>query len=213
MAAKTISFRGKEKGDFVYYVAKTLACNNFKVAIIDNSYSKDLFESVHQYADRDNYREKENMLYLRDVEVDDEFNEKFDYVIYYFGFNDEAIPCDLSFVMCDYTMVCIHQVAALGDEAVEGAYLIMRDKVSNKIPEKSVLIMLGMDVEHLLGYIPLSERDEAAYVNFNYNGRQRIKDLSPDMQYSVMTAVAMATDTDVATVKKYYAKAKRNKRI
>ena len=49
--AKTIAFRGKEKGDFPYYIAKSLASNKFKVAVIDNSYAKDLYESVHQYKD------------------------------------------------------------------------------------------------------------------------------------------------------------------
>lgn len=211
--AKTIAFRGKEKGDFPYYVAKTLASNNFKVAVIDNSFAHDLFESIHQYADLDNYREKENIVYIRDVEVDEAFNEFFDYVIYYFGLNPEVVETDYKFFIADYSITNIHQIAEFGDEAVENAYLILRDKASRKIPEKNILIMLGMDAEQLVGYITISERDEAAYVNFNYNGRQRIKDLSGDMQYAIIATTAIITGEDAATVKAYYKKAKRNKRF
>ena len=85
--AKTIAFRGKEKGDFPYYIAKSLASNKFKVAVIDNSYAKDLYESVHQYKDDEQSVEKENIVYIRDAEVTDDFKEKFDYVVYYMGLN------------------------------------------------------------------------------------------------------------------------------
>ncbi len=207
-----IAIRGIEKGDFAYYIAKTLACNNKSVALIDNSFTKDLFEAVHQYVDNQGYVEKESMLFLKDVDVDDDFVEKFDYVIWYLGLNNENIPADFNFMISDYRNATIHQIMNMGD-IVKDSYFILRDKISYKISEKSLMLFLGITEEKMVGSSAFSDTDEIAYINFGYNGRQRIKDLSSDMQYAIMSAVALVTGETLDEVKKYYRKAKRNKRV
>lgn len=211
--AKTLSFRGKEKGDFAYYVAKSLASNNFSVAVIDNSISKDLFETVHQSADNNSFYEKESIVYLKDVSVDESFTDKFDYVIYYFGLNTEVVSTEFSFVINDYSMTNVSQIVAFGKEALEDAKFIFRDKVSNKVSEKNLALLLGIKNEQILGVLPLSDKDEVAYLNLGYNGRQRIKDVSQDMQFAVMDVLALVTGDELKDIKKYYRKAKRNKRL
>ena len=211
--AKTIAFRGKEKGDFPYYIAKSLASNKFKVAVIDNSFAKDLYESVHQYKDDEQSVEKENIVYIRDAEVDESFSEKFDYVLYYLGLNEAEQASEYSFILYDYSGSEIHRMKETPKDLLDKSYFIMRDKVSNKVTERDVIKMLGIDEDQVLGYIPLDDKDEIAYVNFSHTGRQRIKDTSVDMQLAVMSTLAIVTGDDMKTVKKYYRKAKRNRRF
>ena len=211
--AKTIVFRGKEKGDFPYYIAKSLASNKFKVAVIDNSYAKDLYESVHQYKDEEQSVEKESIVYIRDAEVDDSFLDKFDYVVYYMGLNEGEEPCEYSFILHDYSGTGIHKMKETSKDLLDKSYFIMRDKVSNKVTERDVIKMLGINEDQVLGYIPLDDKDEIAYVNFSHTGRQRIKDTSVDMQLAVMSTLAIVTGDDMKTVKKYYRKAKRVRRF
>ena len=101
--AKTIAFRGKEKSDFAYYVAKSLAANEFTVAVIDNSYSKDLFISVNQLDEDLTSVAKENIIYLRDAVVDKDFTDKFDFVIYYLGLNLRPLTTEYSFILTDFS--------------------------------------------------------------------------------------------------------------
>lgn len=211
--AKTIAFRGKEKGDFPYYIAKSLASNKFKVAVIDNSYAKDLYESVHQYKDDEQAVEKENIVYIRDAEVTDEFKDKFDYVVYYMGLNEAEQNAEYSFILHDYSRVGIHKMQETDRELLDKSYFIMRDKVSNKVTERDVVKLLEIKEDQVLGYIPLDDKDEIAYINFSHTGRQRIKDTSIDMQLAVMSTLAIVTGDDMKTVKKYYRKAKRVRRF
>ena len=211
--AKTIAFRGKEKGDFPYYIAKSLASNKFKVAVIDNSYAKDLYESVHQYKDDEQAVEKENIVYIRDAEVTDEFKDKFDYVVYYMGLNDAEQNTEYSFILHDYSRCGIHKMQETDKDLLDKSYFIMRDKVSNKVTERDVVKLLEIKEDQVLGYIPLDDKDEIAYINFSHTGRQRIKDTSIDMQLAVMSTLAIVTGDDMKTVKKYYRKAKRVRRF
>ena len=211
--AKTIAFRGKEKGDFPYYIAKSLASNKFKVAVIDNSYAKDLYESVHQYKDDEQAVEKENIVYIRDAEVTEEFKDKFDYVVYYMGLNEAEQNAEYSFILHDYSRVGIHKMQETDKELLDKSYFIMRDKVSNKVTERDVVKLLEIKEDQVLGYIPLDDKDEIAYINFSHTGRQRIKDTSIDMQLAVMSTLAIVTGDDMKTVKKYYRKAKRVRRL
>lgn len=211
--AKTIAFRGKEKGDFPYYIAKSLASNKFKVAVIDNSYAKDLYESVHQYKDAEQSVEKENIVYIRDAEVSEDFEDKFDYVVYYMGLNEAKQNAEYSFILNDYSRAGIHRMQETDKELLDKSYFIMRDKVTNKVTERDVIKLLEIKEDQVLGYIPLDDKDEIAYVNFSHTGRQRIKDTSVDMQLAVMSALAIVTGDDMKTVKKYYRKAKRNRRF
>ena len=211
--AKTIAFRGKEKGDFPYYIAKSLASNKFKVAVIDNSYAKDLYESIHQYKDDEQSVEKENIVYIRDAEVTEDFTDKFDYVVYYMGLNEAEQNAEYSFILNDYSRGGIHRMQETNKELLDNSYFIMRDKVSNKVTERDVVKLLEIKEDQVLGYIPLDDKDEIAYINFSHTGRQRIKDTSVDMQLAVMSALAIVTGDDMKTVKKYYRKAKRNRRF
>ena len=211
--AKTIAFRGKEKSDFAYYVAKSLAANEFTVAVIDNSYSKDLFISVNQLDEDLTSVAKENIIYLRDAVVNKDFTDKFDFVIYYLGLNLRPLTTEYSFILTDFSFTGISQMEALDDELLADSYYILRDKVSNKISEKSVAEVLKIHEDQIIGSLPLELKDEIAYLNFNYEGRQRIKDTSADMQYAVISAIAIITGDNAKEIKKYYRKAKRNRKI
>lgn len=210
--AKTIAFRGKEKSDFAYYVAKSLAANEFTVAVIDNSYSKDLFISVNQLDEDLTSVAKENIIYLRDAVVDKDFTDKFDFVIYYLGLNLRPLTTEYSFILTDFSFTGISQMEALDGELLADSYYILRDKVSNKISEKSVAEVLKIHEDQIIGSLPLELKDEIAYLNFNYEGRQRIKDTSADMQYAVISAIAIITGDNAKEIKKYYRKAKRNRK-
>lgn len=211
---KTLAFRGKEKGDFPYYIAKSLASNKFKVAVIDNSYAKDLFESIHQYRNDDkSIIEKENLVYIKDAAVTNDFLNKFDFVVFYMGLNERPVSAQYTFFLPDFSNTSVHQVKAYDEDLLSEAYFIIRDKVTNKVSEKTIARELKINPEQILGYLPLDLKDEVAYMNLNYNGRQRIKNLSSDMQFAIMSVVAIITGDNMKIVKKYYKKAKRNKRF
>ena len=212
--AKIITFKGKEKGDIAYYIAKTLACGDLHtVALIDDSCGKNLFEAVHRYADDNRYViEKENLVFLKDIEVQKDFAEKFDYIIYYFGRNNSLqVDADFRFVISGCTASDIHTLSEVED--IDKSYLIMRDKIANNITEKDIIGKYGIDDEHFLGTLMLDEKDEIAYSNFSFNGRQRIKDLSADMQYAIVTLTALISGEDRKTIQKSYRKAKRTTRV
>lgn len=212
--AKTIAFRGKEKGDFPYYIAKSLASNKFTVAVIDNSYTKDLFESIHQYADDDATSiEKENLVYLKDAVVNEDFADKFDFIVYYLGMNQHSVNTEYSFILPDYTNSNLMQIKQLDEELITDSYFILRDKVCNKVNEKNIAHEFKINPDQIIGYLPLEIKDEVAYENLGYTGRQRIKETSTDMQLAIMSALAIVTGDDIKAVKKYYRKAKRNKRF
>lgn len=211
--AKTIAFRGKEKADFAYYVSKSLASNKNTVAVIDNSYSKDLFDSVNQNDGDTKVIEKENIVYIKDAVVSNDFENKFDYVIYYLGLNDKAINTEYSFILPDYSHVSINETKKLSEELLTDSFFIFRDKVSNRVKEKSIALLLGINVDQVIGYLPLDIKDEVAYESLGYMGRQKIKDTSIDMQLAIMSVLSMVTGDDIKTVKKIFRKAKRNKRL
>lgn len=209
--AKSIVFRGKEKGDIAYYTAKTLASNNFTVAVIDNSFSKDLFESVHQFKDDESFHvEKENIVYIQDAILTDDFKDKFDYIVLYYGVNPYYVEADYTILISDYTNTGINSVNKMMNLVSGDTYFLLRDKVNKQIKEKNILETINIGEKNLIGYIPLDLKDEIGFQNLTYSGRQRIKDLSEPMQYAVMTIVAIATGDDLKTVKNYYRKAKRN---
>ncbi len=211
---KTIAFRGMEKGDFPYYVAKSLASNDFTVAVIDNSYKKDLFESIHQFADDGlNIVEKENIVFIKDAIVDVGFINKFDYVCFYLGENPKHLTTDISFIVLSYNMGDVNYALTLEPELLDDSYFIFRNKVSNKITEKSMAMDLQINIAQVLGFIGYDIKDEAGYQNLSFEGRQRIKELSDDMQFAIMTALSIITGDDIAVIRKYYKKAKRNIRF
>ena len=208
---KIIAVRGTERGDIAYYIAKSLASNNKAVAVIDNSFSKDLFEFMHQYADDgENHVEKESMAFFRDAVVDESFTDMFDYVIFYTGHNTRPQTSDVSFILMKYRMADIEFTKRLEEDVLNDSYIIMLDKVSGKLTEKSIAAELGISAEQVLGSVYLDENDEAAYQNLSFEGRQRISDLSADMQYAVLSMLMTITGDSEAEVRKYYKKAKRN---
>lgn len=211
---KTIAIRGKEKCDFAYYIAKSLASNKFTVCVIDNSYIKDLYSSV-QLNKEDDYSvvEKENIVYIKNAVINEEFKNKFDFIIFYQGMNDRELSSDYSFIMPDYTSISICEIKKLSPELIEDSYFIMRDRVSKKITEKDIIHELEINNEQMLGFLPLNIEDEAGYQTITYEGRTKIKKLSTDMQLAIMSVIAIVTGDDIKTVKKYYRKAKRNKRF
>ena len=148
--------------------------------------------------------EKENIVYIRDAEVTDEFKDKFDYVVYYMGLNESEQNAEYSFILHDYSRVGIHKMQETDKDLLDKSYFIMRDKVSNKVTERDVVKLLEIKEDQVLGYIPLDDKDEIAYINFSHTGRQRIKDTSIDMQLAVMSTLAIVTGDDMKTVKKYY---------
>ena len=156
---------------------------------------------------------RDSIVYIRDAEVDEGFAGKFDYVVYHMGLNENSQDAEFSFILNDYSRSGIHNMQKAPKELLDSSYFIMRDKVSNKVTERDVIKMLEINEDQVLGYIPLDEKDEVAYMNFSHTGRQRIKNTSVDMQLAVMTALSIVTGEDMKTVKKYYRKAKRVRRI
>lgn len=180
--SKIITFSGVEKCDFLYYTAKTLSQTEKTVLVVDNSYRKDMFESVDNYRGAETV-ERQNIIYIPNVIYSEEFFDNFDYVLIYMGMAIDKKICkksDLNYVFCDYTPYTIRKIKEQLDEELSNCRIIMRDKATGKISEKAIAHQLEIPIHHILGFIPYDIKDYAAYTALLYNGKQKIAGLTPN---------------------------------
>lgn len=204
--SKVISFSGLERCDFAYYIAKTLAAKA-NVLVIDNSYNADLFDAVDCFIE--NFAvQKGSITFIKNVAFSRELFDQFDYVVIYQGMNIDKksmYESDFSFILPDYTPYSLKQFSELEEDLLNKSEIIMRDKVSGKINEKTVLEFLKISKDNLIGFIPYDEKDYSYYISLAYNGRQKIQGLSPnyvDALAYVITKVMDVTTKDAKTILK-----------
>lgn len=215
MDYKVITFRGVEKCDIPYYIAKTLVSNNNKVLFIDNSISSDMFSSLEGYAQEPSLGiSKGEIVFVKNSEPSPELCEKFDYIVYYIGMSKDITTLgDNNYIISDYRAHMIDKIRENFNPIFFNVSFIMRDKISEKIKENVLSELFGIDENKIAGYIFFDEKDYSNYINLTFNGIQGIE-VSSDMREAlrfILMDITKESESEVA--KNYINKGKRNKRI
>jgi len=195
---KTIVIAGIERGDFCYYVAKTLSHYSRTVIVIDNSLNKELFDCVQMKTgtmeDGVYIAKRRDVVYIKDVAYSPEFFDAFEYVIIYEGEvidTEEIGKADYVFVMPDYTPLSIEKFKGIDGENVK---YIMRDR-AGKFNENSAAELLDINRDKIAGCIDYDPMDYAAYLSLLYNGSQKLNKttVSPECAEAVTYVSALVS--------------------
>ncbi len=212
---KVITFRGLERCDVVYFFSKTLALNNNTVILIDNSYTKDMFEAVNQFEDTTcRSVEKGNIVFMRDVMPEYGFYDLFDYVVFYLGeTSDIKTIGEHNYIISDYALTSIYRLRRQYGSILERCKIIFRDHVSDKIKESDIAEILEIDKSIIAGAIPYDESDYSNYISLVHNGSHSITSMSNDLREAVSYLLQQATEQDEKAVEAYFKKSRKGKNI
>ncbi len=195
---KLIVFSGSERCDVSYFAGRVLRCTGGRVIVIDNSRTKDLFETIHQGVDLEDDEfefERDGITYLKDVAYSPEFFEAFDYVIIHEGrMIDKMLHdvADLVYMMSDYYPQHLKRIR--GYDAPNVEYLML-DKVP-KINDTSAAELMQAPLEKIIGGLPYESTDYACYLSFLYNGSQSFSALSGEYKDFLSYLLMRAADFD-----------------
>lgn len=198
---RIISITGQEKCDIVFYLSEVYKGLKKHTLVIDNSYSKDLFEAIRQNGDKE-VEEKGFVVYTKDVDYSSEAFENFDVIIFYEGYNpcaNNLLHSQAVFIITDYAESSIRQIreafekeGLLNSRIIKNNetnfYYVLRDKMSKKIRDRVAFSLFCDEVEKgseyfkLVGAIPFSNSDYYRYIDFSHNKRQNVRGASDDMK-------------------------------
>ncbi len=211
---KMVSVIGLENGGFPYFLTKSLEEKKYRILVIDNSFSHDLFLALNNADETSDYVERGRTVYMRNKTVlPDQMGafEKFDIVIIYHGLNVDYDLLDLSdkmVILTDYRPSTIREILHEIDMSYlntctpkEDLYLVYMDKPSSKISEqylKKQLQLTDVENEYL---IYLDEGCYNAYVNLCYNGSQSLKGLSTEYRNTLKAVRNALTGTNAGRKK------------
>lgn len=190
---KMVSVVGLENGGFPYFLTRSFEEKKYRILVIDNSMSHDLFHALHNADEESDYVERGRTVFMRNKTVQPDRMgafEKFDIVIVYHGLNvdyDLADLSDILVLLTDYRPATIRKI---NDEIdmnylnlytpKENFFLVYMDKPSGKISEqflKKELFLTEVENENVICY---DEGNYNAYINLCYNGAQTMKGLSSE---------------------------------
>lgn len=194
--SKYITFSGVERCDIIYYVAKTISQTGHTVLVVDNSYQKDMYEAVDHSRGAE-IVERQNVIFIPNVEYSEDFFNHFDYVLIYMGMAIDEKICkksDLNYVICDYTPFAIRNIKEKFGEFLSDCHIIIRDKANGKISDKAIANQLGVPYHHILGIIPYDSKDYGNYIALVYNGKQKIAGLTPSFSGVLLWVIGEILD-------------------
>lgn len=202
---KIISITGQEKCDIVFYLSELYRALKKHTLVIDNSYSKDLFEAIRQKNEK-NVAERGFVVYSKDMDYSPEAFVNFDVIIFYEGYNpcaNNLLHSQAVFIITDYRESSVRQIREAFEK--EGLlnrtvlnnnnttfFYILRDKISKRIRDKVVFSLFcdeeekGSEYIKLVGAIPFSYSDFYRYIDFSHNKRQNLKGVSDGMKEALV---------------------------
>lgn len=223
---RIISIAGQERCDIAFYLSALYKALKKHTLVIDNSYSKDLFEAIRQ-KNENNVAERGFAIYTKDIDYSAEAFENFDVVIFYEGFNpcaNNILNSQTVFIITDYAESSIRQIREAFEK--EGLlnrmileknktvfYYVLRDKISKKIRDKVAFSLFcnetGSEAEHfkLVGAIPFSVSDYYRYIDFTHNKNQTVRGISDGMKEALEFILEELEQLDQKTALKIINKA------
>lgn len=224
--SRKLVYMGEERCDFIYYLSLIASKTANKVVVVDDSITKDLFDSVSK-GECENVFEWYNILFVKDVDVwNSEETKDADYVLVYAGKNKDHemknyVPREdeeledrsvIYLLMPNYTKKSIEDVSNITVGDTDKVICIPRDFCSKKITDKSLSFLMGISEDDIVGNIPLNTEDMAAYVALTHNGHQSIKGASDVTREALKYLVCTLLDMDEKKAKKLIASTKKMKR-
>lgn len=212
---RVISITGQERCDIVFYLSEIYKKLKKHTLVIDNSYSKDLFEAIRQ-KDENTVAERGFAIYTKDVDYSPEAFENFDTIIFYEGYNpcaNNLLHSQAVFIITDYAESSIRQIReAFEKEGLLNSmvlkknetviYYVLRDKMSKKISDRVAFSLFCEDKEKgseyikLAGTIPFSNSDYYRYIDFTHNKRQTVRGVSDGMKEALEFILGEAEQLD-----------------
>lgn len=198
---RLISVVGLERGDFPYFLSRIFEEKRFRILVIDNSCSHDLFLALQSECKSD-YVERGRTVFMRDKTVSPEDAgalKKFDIVIIYHGYHPDYDLIDMSHkLVCitDYLPGTIRNIGGNIDMEYinsfnkENFYLVYLDKPSEKVSEQVIRRELALsDVENE-SFVYYDEGCYNAYISLCYNGTHSLKGLSGEYRNALKAIYA-----------------------
>lgn len=196
-STKMISIVGAERGDYPYFLARMFEEKKFRILVIDNSCSHDLFLALNNADEDSDYVERGRTVFMRNKTVardDTGALEKFDIVIVFHGLHVDYDLIDLSDkVVCltDYLPTTVRYIVDnidmeyIDEFNKESFYLVFLDKPSGKVSEQVIRHSLSLNGVENEAVIYTDEGNQNAYINLCYNGAQSLKGLSGEYRNSL----------------------------
>lgn len=196
-STKMISIVGAERGDYPYFLARMFEEKRFRILVIDNSCSHDLFLALNNADEASDYVERGRTVFMRNKTVArDETGalEKFDIVIVFHGLNVDYDLIDLSdklVCITDYLPTTLRYIMDnidleyINEFDKEHFYLVLFDKPSGKVSEQVIRKSLSLSGVENEAVIYFDEGNHNAYINLCYNGAQSMKGLSGEYRNSL----------------------------
>lgn len=181
---KVISFYGIERGDFIYYLAFTLAKAGKLVLVVDNSINNDVYGAVSNYDMGDGKLIRQNVVYMSNVAYRRKENSPYEVVLIWHGMRlnkNLAAQSDALVLIPNYEPGILRQMS----DNIDGlehrvSCVYMRDAVSSsKVKPKTIAGMFGIKPQLMYGDITYDAKDYENYLAFLYNGSQKFGSLSP----------------------------------
>lgn len=207
---KKIVYIGLERCDFIYQLAK-IASLKGTVLLIDNSRTGDLFSIIGQES-TDNIVERRNLHITQNIDVEKSDTSSYDFVLIYAGMDvDKEYYTDnpLVLVMPDFTELCLNAIEDNLPPENANAIYILRDYCTKKITDKGIAQRFNINKSKIVGKIPLSLADIAAYTAFTHNRTQSLAALSDMMRTALIFVTAKLFDMDMKNAGKLVDKAKK----
>lgn len=209
LPAVSAIFCGTEKCDLAYYTAKLLAASDFNVAVIDNSACGDMYGAVAGYGMDKGIVVKEDIVYLCNAAVEEDFCRKFDYILFYTGRNfDTAPPCDFVFATFEDNGPGQEMLRLIDKELLKEAYVICRNVLGGRTNAGAVAMECGIKKERYFEPLLLDEKDEAAYRSLSLSGRQGLMKTSAQMKNTIADIAAIISGISAKELLQAYRKNK-----
>lgn len=175
---KIITYIGLERCDLLYYLVKLGRLAGKHILVIDNSFSGD-YAAIYTKEESDMV-EYENVTIARGYALTEQVASQYDFVFLYYGRNLKGLSVNADYYVLAENQEYLpmeHLKAALESSRFESSpYLIVRDKVNNKLNNKTYAEMLGIH-PYMTYDLYLEPSEYQIYMNIARDGRAKVKHL------------------------------------
>ncbi|MCD8082194.1 MAG: hypothetical protein LUE86_01380 [Clostridiales bacterium] len=205
---KLLVFFGTERGIIPVHTAQLLktAEKQADILLIDNSESQDLYSSVPH---TDGIGSVDDMYVLSRRKYTEEAFSRFDYVIAYIGRSINftyADHADFLFPVNDYTpdsVELLKRTAVMFPRHGQTTTMLFLNRATSKIREKNILAQIPYMGKGDLSLITeVAPEDRAGYINFLYNGKQKLSSMSGDYRNMIADICGIANEPLSSTYRK-----------
>ena len=170
-----ITYVGKEQCDILYHVIMAGIKLGKTIAVFDNSITHDFFEIFSTNKEED-IIETQGIVVAKDYTFIKEKAE-YDYIFIYEGLYPKYKGyTDLAIIAPSYSKTEWEMIREYGKERSileTKIFLVLRDKINNKISDRVALSILDFDPTYMMN-TELNEKDYSSYISLVHNRKAKI---------------------------------------